>query len=62
VSRHVCSAATAKASAPIIILPGLGNASEDYDELCRDLRAATGSVVVTARVSRPDWCVCNHAT
>lgn len=41
---------------PIVILPGLGNAAEDYEPLSAALAARfPGCVVRTARVARPDW-------
>ena len=59
--RHGCSASASTSASgvgrSVVVLPGLGNASGDYDDFCRDLRAATGGVVLAARVSRPDWCV-----
>ncbi|KAG0611449.1 hypothetical protein M758_7G142000 [Ceratodon purpureus] len=39
---------------PIVILPGLGNNTGDYNELVASL-AARGLTAVTAKVSRPDW-------
>lgn len=39
---------------PVVLLPGLGNNTGDYDELVASL-AARGITAVTAKVSRPDW-------
>jgi pimeloyl-ACP methyl ester carboxylesterase len=39
----------------VVILPGLGNAAEDYVPLEQALRQELGATVTTALVSRPDW-------
>jgi hypothetical protein len=40
----------------VVILPGLGNASEDYEELRAEVSVCLpGATVVTAAVARPDW-------
>jgi pimeloyl-ACP methyl ester carboxylesterase len=51
-SPRLASAANDKS--PVVILPGLGNASEDYDELVSLVRAR-GHVVQVADVKRIDW-------
>jgi len=50
------SASAATAASAVVILPGLGNASEDYDELAAALSASLGgAAVVIASVARVDW-------
>jgi hypothetical protein len=41
--------ASSSSSAPIVILPGLGNAAEDYTSLSEDLSRTLGVVVRTAQ-------------
>lgn len=55
--RASSSSSTASSSAdanPVLICPGLGNQSSDYDELVEILRAR-GHAVVVANVARIDW-------
>jgi hypothetical protein len=55
--QHEPSSATppsCSASRGVLILPGLGNNSADYDDLAAKLRAM-GAAVEVASVSRPDW-------
>ena len=54
VSTHVVRATTNNNKTPVVILPGLGNESGDYDELASLLRDR-GHVVGVADVKRYDW-------
>ena len=54
---HRCAAAISAAASPpspVVILPGLGNAAEDYEALSADLTASLGTVVRTAQVRPPE--------
>lgn len=54
-TRASVSAGAAAESRPaVVVLPGLGNQTEDYDAFAADL-AARGFSVTVARVARPDW-------
>ena len=43
------ASASAAAPSPVVILPGLGNAAEDYVALSADLTSSLGAVVRTAQ-------------
>ena len=49
------SATTPPTPLPIVILPGLGNASSDYASLAAALLARGAPAVAVAPVARPDW-------
>eukprot|EP00250_Pteridium_aquilinum_P008914 c18304_g2_i1 orf=497-1150(+) len=54
-SNHLCSSSDPpSASRPVVILPGLGNNSNDYVELIASLKER-GLAATVAEVSRPDW-------
>ena len=58
-ARHVAPAAassspSSSSSPAVVILPGLGNASGDYDAFASDL-TSRGFHVTVAEVIRPDW-------
>jgi hypothetical protein len=49
------ASAASSSSAPIVILPGLGNAAEDYVSLSEDLSRTLGVVVRTAQARAARW-------
>jgi pimeloyl-ACP methyl ester carboxylesterase len=54
-TRTCVSAGAAAESRPaVVVLPGLGNQTEDYDAFASELEGRGFSVTV-ARVARPDW-------
>lgn len=50
--RCAAPATTAAAPSPVVILPGLGNAAEDYVALSAALTSSLGAVVRTAQARR----------
>ena len=53
-AHRTASSSSAPDANPVVICPGLGNQSGDYDELVEILRAR-GHAVVVADVARIDW-------
>ena len=55
-ARVVSATASAAPPSPVVILPGLGNAAEDYVALSAALEAQLGAVVRTAQARRQREC------